>query len=173
MPTLLLIPAAYLLSTLKNKTTFLLLVLLFLISVSYFDYTIWFNPNSIPLVPIDRFQYIEDWPAGFGIKEIMDYSRSKSNEKSVILLAEGNFGMASDSLDSHLKRSDEGKISIWGRWPLNDKDIAEVQKELRDKYVYIVLTQHKEVPSNWPVKLIQKYEKPGNKSTVFFLELLP
>jgi hypothetical protein len=76
-------------------------------------------------------------------------------------------------LDSLLKRSDEGRISVWGRWPLNDKDVEEARKELKDKYVFVVLTQQKTVPTNWNTKLIQQYKKPGNMSTVYFLELLP
>ncbi len=173
MPTLLLISAAYLISIQKNKKVMFMVLGLFFISVIYFDYTILFDVKSIPLVPIDRSQYLEDWPAGWGVKEIMAYSRQTSVDKPVILVAEGNFGMASDSLDSMLRKSDEGRISIWGRWPITEKDIADATKQLEHAHVYIVLSQTKSVPSSWHTRLIEQFEKPGHRSTVYFLELLP
>lgn len=173
MPTLLLITAAYLFSIQKNKQVIIGLAALFFISVAYFDYTIVFTPKLMPLPPIDRSQYLEEWSAGWGIKEITEYSREKSKDKSVILLAEGNFGMTSDSLTSHLKKTDEGRISIWGRWPLTDKDVEDARKELPQKHVFIVLSQTKNAPGPWRTKVIRTFEKPGNKTTVQFLELLP
>ncbi|MEO6509102.1 MAG: glycosyltransferase family 39 protein [Patescibacteria group bacterium] len=170
--TLLLVTSAYLLSIQKNKAVLMGLVAIFFVSVAYFDYTILFAPKQIPLVPIDRSQYLEEWPAGWGIKEIVQYSREKSKEKPVIIIAEGNFGMASDSLDSSLKRSDTN-ISIWGRWPVTEKDIEDASNQLKDHYVYLVLSQQKSIPTNWNTKLIQKFDKPGNISSVYFLELLP
>lgn len=172
-PSLLSLCAAYLISIQKNKRSVILLCVIFIISVVYFDYTILFSPENIPLVAIDRSQYLEDWPAGWGIKEIIAYSEKKSIEKPVILLAEGNFGMASDSLESLRTRVDETRISVWGRWPLTDKDVEDARKELKNKYVFIVLSQKTDIPASWNTKLIEKYTKPGNKSTVYFLELLP
>jgi hypothetical protein len=172
-PSLLSIAAAYLFSVQKNKTTLLILCVLFFVSVAFFDYTIVFSPKDIPLVSIDRSQYLEDWPAGWGVKEIIAYSRQKSVEKPVILLAEGNFGMTSDSLESLKKRTDQEHISVWGRWPLTDKDVEDARQQLKDHFVYIVLSQKTDIPLNWHTKLIQKFQKPGNKSAVYFLELLP
>lgn len=171
LPTFLLLTAAYLFSIQKNKIV-LILTALFILSITYYDFTILFAPAKIPLVPIDRSQYLQDWPAGWGIKEIMDYSRQKATEKPVIILAEGNFGMSSDSLDTYLKRSDN-QISVWGRWPITQKDIWDATTELTDHMVFIVLTQQKTVPTNWKTKLIKEYDKPGNTSVVYFLQLLP
>lgn len=166
---LLLIFASYFYTKLKSRKLFSIFIILYLISVLYFDFTILFNHKNIPFPPVDRGQYIEGWPAGWGMKEIVDYAREKSQEKPVIILAEGNFGLSGDVLDTHLKRSD--KISVRGYWPLGEKELLENQKELDNNYVYVVFAHKFEYPRDWPVKIIKKFEKPNNQSVTILGEL--
>lgn len=166
---LFLITAAYWLSTLKNKAVLVAAVVLYLASVAYFDYTIVADYARIPFPPIDHGQYIEGWPAGWGMKDIVEYAREKSKEKPVILLAEGNFGMSGDVLDVLLKRDD--KIGIRAYWPLDLPNLVENQKDLDANYIYIVLTHKFDYPSDWPMKLVKRYEKPGNQSVTYLYEL--
>lgn len=161
--------AAYYIDSIKNKKHLLLAVELFGASVFYFHYTILFDQKNIPLPPVDRGQYIEAWPAGWGAKEIVEYARDKSKDKPVIILAEGNFGMAGDVLDTLLRPDD--RITIRGYWPLDEAQIRENQKELEKNYVYAVFPHRSDYPGIWPIKLIQKYDKPGGKSALYFFEL--
>jgi len=166
---LFLIMASYFIASLKNKKIVIFLITIYIVSIAYFDYTILFDNKNIPFHPIDRGQYIEGWTAGWGIKEIIDYSREKSKEKPVIVMAEGNFGLAGDVLDTFVRPDD--KIEIRGYWPLNVEHLIENQKELKDKYVFIVLSHHMDIPTGWPMRLIKKYDKPNNQSVIYFLEL--
>jgi len=180
LPTLFLIGAAYFFSHVKKKTIAIIAFIIFLVSVIYFDYTIIADYKNIPLPPVDRGQYLEAWPAGWGAREIIEYAREESKEKPVILLAEGNFGMSGDVLDTFLKRTD--KISIRGFWPLDIKNLQDNQKELDKNYVYIVMSHVCEyaepcslpfhpVPKDWPIKLVKRYDKPGGKSALYLFEL--
>lgn len=166
---LLLILSVYFFSKLKNKSLYVFFIAGFILSVIYFDYTIIFDAKNIPFPPIDRGQYIEGWTAGWGTKEIIEYARQKSTEKPVIILAEGNFGLAADVLNAHLKRND--RITIRGYWPLGMEQLVANQKELKGSYVYVVLSHQLEIPKDWPVKLIQRYDKPNNRSVIFLLSL--
>ena len=94
----------------------------------YFDLTILFQPARIPFPEIDRGQYIEGWPAGWGAKEIMETARERSHKKPVTILAEGNFGMAGD--------------------------------------VLVVYSHRGDFPTDWPIKLIQKYDKPCERNVL-------
>lgn len=163
------ISASYFLSQLKLKN---FLVFSFLISILliYLDYPIVFDFTKISFPPVDRGQYLEGPPAGWGVKEIVEFARQKSTEKPVILLAEGNFGLIADMLDVHLKPND--KIEIRGLWPFEEKHIYENQKELNSKYVYAVFPHRTYFPGIWPVKLIKKFDKPGNKSSIYLFELV-
>ncbi len=167
--TLLLISAAYFLSQVKNKSHFILLCVLYIISISYFNYTILFDYRNIPFPPIDRGQYLEGWPAGWGAKEIVEFAREKSQQKPVILIAEGNFGMAGDVLDVFVHQGD--KITIKGYWPLEEPILRENQKFLKDNLIYVVFPHRTDFPISWPVKLIKAYDKPGNQSKILLYEL--
>lgn len=150
----------------KLKTVFFLLIFL---SVSYFDYTIVFDYKNIPFPPVDRGQYIEGWPAGWGIKETMEFAREKAKEKPVIIIAEGNFGMAYDVLDVFLKPDD--RITLKGYWPLNKETLEEHQPLLKDNNIYIFFSHREDFREVWPMKLVRKIEKPGNKSDFYLFEL--
>lgn len=172
LPTLFLIPAAYFLSRIDKQKGFLVF-LIFLLPALYFNSTIMFDYKSIPFPPVDRGQYIEAWPSGWGAKEIVEYSREKSKEKPVILLAEGSFGMAGDVLDTLLKPGDV--ISIRGYWPLGLNDLTKNQKDLDKNYVFVVFAHpelfSKNFPEGLPLRLIKKYDKPGGKSALYLYEL--
>jgi hypothetical protein len=137
----------------------------------FFNYPIIFDYANIPFPPVDRGQYLEAWPAGWGIREIVDYARAKSAEKPVLLVGEGNFGMSGDVLDSSLKSSDN--IGVSGYWPLDDAALKKHQTDLESKHVYVVFSHRSDFPKDWPIRLIRKFEKPGGKSAIYLFELLP
>ncbi len=170
--TLFLLMASYFLSRLKNKKLLVGALLAFFLSVGYFNYTILFDYKNIPLPPPDRDQYIEGGASGFGIKEIVAYARVRSKEKPVIILAEGNFGMTGDVLNSSLVPGD--RIFIKGYWPLKATDIRTNQKEL-EKSIVLVLYYHVEnVPKPpIPLKFILRHHKPTGRNAFFLYELTP
>jgi len=166
-----LIFATYFLNNISKKIRAIFLILIVL-AVSYFNYTIIFNYKNIPFPQVDRGQYIEGWPAGWGIKEFMDFARAQSLSKPVVIIAEGNFGMAGDVLDVFLKRSD--KITIKAYWPLGEEQLRENLSLLKDNIVYVFFSHQEEFPENWPISLkpFQTITKPGNKSTFRIFELI-
>ena len=162
-----LILAGYFISNSKIKKT---LIFLFLISTIYFNYTIIFDYKNIPFPPVDRGQYIEGWPAGWGVKETIDYVREKSKQKPSIIIAEGNFGISHDVLDVFIKSND--KITIKAYWPLKEENIFKNLSLLKDNNVYIFFSDTNKFPEHWPIKLIKKIDKPGNKHSFYFYQLL-
>lgn len=169
--TLLTLSAAYFVGSTKNKSVKVLCFTLYVLSIGYFNYTILFDNQKIPFPPVDRGQYIESVNAGYGIKELIQFARDKSVEKPVILLAEGNFGVVGDMLESSIGAGE--KISVRGYWPLNEKDLYDNQKELKNNYVYVVYShkQMKDILPIWPLKLIKEYKRPYGDSTFTLLEL--
>lgn len=146
------------------------LVVVMLMIFSYAHYTILFAPAKVPFPQIDRGQYLEGWPAGWGMKEIVEFSRAESANKPVMLVAEGNFGMSGDVLDTFLHPGD--KISIHGYWPLDLPKLIEHQKDLATHKVYVVFSHRRDFPGDWPIKLVKEYDKPGDESEIYLFELL-
>ena len=168
---MLIIPAVYVISQVKNKTTLIITMVLIVLSITYFDYAIVFDHKNIPFPEVDRGQYVEGVTAGWGIKEIVDYSRQKSKEKKVILLAEGNFGVIGDQIDAYLWPIEN--MELRGYWPLDKNELLQNQKELTTNYVYVIFSHRQDFPVDWPIKHIKRYGKPGDKAAIYFSELLP
>ena len=163
--------AAYFLINIKNRKVLTFISTILIISFIYFDYPILFNQSKTFFPEIDRGQYIEGISSGYGLKEIVDYSRKKALEKPVILIAEGNFGVVGDMLNSSLGLN-EKNINIRGYWPLDKKNLIENQKDLNKNNVFIVFSHRTEFPEDWPIKLVKKFEKPNNKSAFYLFELV-
>jgi len=166
---LMIIFASFFISQL-NKKAKIFFLMIFLISALYFDYKILFDFKNISFPKIDRGQYIEGPPAGWGVKEIIDFSIKKSKEKPVILMAEGNFGLIGDMLRASLPR-DGHRVLVDAYWPLDERHLLGRQKDLDKYYIYVVFPHRNNFPKNWPIKLIKKFEKPKNKSAIYFFEL--
>jgi 4-amino-4-deoxy-L-arabinose transferase-like glycosyltransferase len=166
----LVVPAAYYLSSLKRTLLIPFLILYALFMAPWF-YTIYFQPRDIPFPQIDRGQYIEGWPAGWGAREIMEFAREKSHEKPVLLVVEGTFGMTADVLDTFQQPGDQ--IEVKGYWPLEEKDLIENQQYLESKKVYVVFAHRRKFLTSWPINWIKQYDKPGDESEITLFELLP
>lgn len=163
--------ATYLVISFKKQLYSKSLIALFIISILYFDYTVLFAPAKIPFPEVDRGQYIESFNAGWGITDIVAFSRQKATEKPVILIGEGNFGVVSDMLQSSLSLTDN--ITVRGYWPLTKADLEANQSELEKSYVYIVFSHRSQFPTDWPMTRIKEYTKPGNKYSYYLYELVP
>jgi 4-amino-4-deoxy-L-arabinose transferase-like glycosyltransferase len=153
----------------KNKLYGSVLLILFFLSVFYFDYTILFDYKNIPLPAIDRGQYITGGSSGYGIKEIVSYARDLSQDKPVKILTEGNFGMAGDVLDTFIRPTD--KITISAYWPLTENEFISNQHLLKSEHVLVVYAYQENVPKSSKIKFIKKFEKPENKSSIQLFEL--
>lgn len=144
------------------------IVLLFLVGICYPQ---WFAVDRISLPAIDRGQYVEGSTAVWGAEELIHIVRQPTIDgRKSIVLAEGNFGLIADVLEVFKKPGD--KIEIWGRWPLNEEDIREVQKEVGKSHVFVVFSHRKEFPVEWEHSLLQRlraFGKPGDGGEKVYL----
>jgi len=165
--------AAYSIANLSTKTHVIGAWFAVAASVLFYLYAMLFNPVAIPFPQTDRGQYIEGWPAGWGVTEIIQYARDESTRsgKAVVILAEGNFGMAADVLRASTRPSDSN-IAVDGRWPLNREDLIAAQDKLEDTVVLVVFSHRNEFPSDWPIELVREYKKPGDESSLYLHRLL-
>lgn len=146
-------------SLFKNKV---LLVVLFLLIFSfplYFDYFLLTNPPKAPIPTNDKAQYIDDWPSGYGVKEIVAYVKKEAVDKEVVVVTEGTFGLMPYSLELYLVG--DKNIEVFGLFPV--KEIPpQVLIKAEERPVYFVFNETQKIPSEWPLELIAKYPK-GNK----------
>jgi len=166
---LLIILTAYTLGEIKNKKILASLLSLIIGVFLIFQYPMWTDYTKIIFPDTDRGQYITGVTVGLGAKEIIAYARAKSQEKKVRIIAQGDFGMTGDILDTFLQKDD--RIFIQGYWPLSKEVLLSHQKELETEYVFVVTAHELIYPSDWPMKLIKAYPKLDGKSALQLFEL--
>lgn len=96
-----------------------------------------FNPVDAPLLQADRDQYLDGWPAGFGVKEVRSYLASHPGKAAIA--TEGTFGLMPYALELYQK--DYPDLSIKPFWPLPDKPPA--------KFDYLLMYQSQKTPLGW------------------------
>jgi hypothetical protein len=62
------------------------LVLLISLPALRFDYPLLSDPSKAPWLPLDRWQYVDGWPAGYGVIDAATYLRQQADELGVIIV---------------------------------------------------------------------------------------
>jgi hypothetical protein len=167
--TLLIILTSYCLGQIKKRELFVPLISLVFGIFIVFQYPMWTDYTKIIFPDTDRGQYITGITVGLGAKEIIAYTREQSKDKQVRIIAEGDFGMTGDILDTFLQKND--RIFIQGYWPLTKEVLLKHQKDLVADHVYVVTAHELEFPIDWPIKRIKAYYKLDGKSALQLFEL--
>jgi len=124
--------------------------------IFYFDSQIVFNQINAPLPANDRGQYIDDWPAGWGVKEVSAILAQKAENEKIVLGTEGTFGLTPAAFEIYLK--DNPNIEIKGFWPISDGMVWLKEKSL-EKPTFLVLKDTQVPKPEWPVELIAKFKR--------------
>ena len=75
-----------------------------------------FRPVMAPIPFADRGQFIDDWPAGGGVREVVTFLRSESADHNISVYTEGTFGLMPYALEIYLV--DRSNVRITGLWPI-------------------------------------------------------
>lgn len=135
----------------------------------YVDYKILFDPTNAPIPQSDLNQYINDWPAGGGVREVVAYLEDKASKEPIFVGTEGTFGLFPASLELYL--IDNPNIEIKGYWPLGEQTVKELKDKASKKPTFLVLKETQEVPPDWPLKLIFKIRKGKGESFLHFYQV--
>lgn len=152
---------------------------IFIIHSLLVDYQLLTNPQQAYLPRSERSGYLEEWTAGYGIKEISalirdEYQRNPSQK--IVVGTEGYFGTLPDGLQMYM--NDMPQITIIGVG-LPIKDIHNSLKESKEAgnktYLVVNSTRFVENADTAQLKLIASYpkaERPdGSREHLFLFEL--
>ncbi|OGG24432.1 hypothetical protein A3A79_04585 [Candidatus Gottesmanbacteria bacterium RIFCSPLOWO2_01_FULL_43_11b] len=124
------------------------------------DYFIITNPLHAPIPYADKGQYIDNWPAGWGVREVTAFLTTESQKGPVALYTEGTFGLLPAAIEMYF--TDNKKVSIYGIWPLPEEIPDEIQESVEKMPTYLIVNQSNKAP-DWPIELLAKYQK-GNRT---------
>ncbi|RJQ25318.1 hypothetical protein C4577_05955 [Candidatus Parcubacteria bacterium] len=173
----LLVLAAYSLFVLtekfKSKKFKALIIILFVALSLRSDYFIITDIARSPVHRADLTQYVNGWPAGGGMKEIVEYLDEKSKKGKIYVASEGTFG----SIPTYVMEIylDENKnIEKRGMWPLPHEIPQDLIEKAKIMPVYFIFNNTQEPPeTTWPIKLVAKYNKGISNSRISLYQVVP
>lgn len=144
-----------------HNTLFLVAVLCILLIPSiWMSYFIIIDPLHAPIPYADKGQYIDNWPSGWGVREVNELLLAESQNGKVTVYTDGTFGLLPYAIEIYLV--DKPNIEIVGIWPLPPFPPQMVIDDVLDHSTYLVLNQTTEAPQ-WPLELVAEYQK-GNRT---------
>lgn len=141
-----------------------------LLPALFFDFKLLTDPVRAPMPLADRQQLISDWPAGYGIKEIVAYVNDQAKISRVIVGTEGTFGLFPMALELYLGK--DPQVTFIAYWPINEFP-KELQEYARERPTFLVFKERQQIPSEWPLSLIAEYQRGDGPTYLKFYRVLP
>lgn len=138
------------------------LIILAIIPSLIFDYKFLFDITHAPLTAIDQGQYVNDWPAGWGVKETNTYLKSQAKKGKIAIFTDGTFGLMPYAIELYLVYNKN--VTIKGLWPLNDTLPKEIADSAQKVPTYFIADQKEDISPSWPLILLGKWQKGINQN---------
>lgn len=145
------------------KKAFAFVIAFFVAQALIFDKTLSVNPWQANLPSSERSGYLEEWTAGYGIKDVADYIKALPAGKQIVVGTEGYFGTLPDGLQMYV--DNYRQITVIGTG-LNFSDVPQPLKDAfknGDRTFFVVNTSRIKIKeedyAKLGLKLIASYPK--------------
>lgn len=128
------------------------------------------NPVYANIPTTDRNQLFDDWPSGYGVKEVVSFLENKSKTEKVVIGTEGTFGLFPAVFEIYLQNNPN--VEIHGFWPVNEVPPLLIEKA-KTTPTYLVFKDTQKVPTAWPLKLISKQRRGIGNTYLLFYQVIP
>jgi len=154
----------------KFKNVLILLGVVTLVPLVFFDFKLLTDPIHAPLPTADRQQFINDWPAGYGIPQVVQSLKQEADKQHVTVGTDGTFGLYPMALELYLGTNPN--ITFKPYWPLNEfpKDLLEDAKR---EPTFLLFKEKQTAPSDWPLELIGEYQRGDGPTYLRFFRVVP
>lgn len=130
------------------------------------------NPPKAKIAASDRGQYLNDWPAGYGVSEVVDILKEKTKTGNVYVGTEGTFGLLPYALQVYFYANKD--IQIVGFWPVNIDNLPnQIFEAAKERSAFFVFNENQKEINSPKLKLIGKYQKGSGNSYMRLYEVLP
>ena len=155
-----------------------ILLLIFIIQALFVDYKFLVNIQEAKLPRSERSGYLEEWTAGYGIKEVSELIRKeylKNPQAKIVVGTEGFFGPLPDALQAYL--ADIPQITvIWVGLPIKDIPVQLIESKMTGNKTYLVVNNDRFLTeSEGDLNLLAVWGKAvrpdGSRQTLLFFEI--
>lgn len=130
------------------------------------------NPTNAKIPPSDSGQYLNDWPAGYGVSQISNFLKNQPQNIDIYVGTEGTFGLLPYALQIYF--FGRPNIHIIGFWPVNSDDLPQQIIDLAgDHPTYFAFNETQREITSPRLKLIEKYRKGIGSSYMRLYQVLP
>ena len=156
----LLVVAAYGLTILLDKVKFdkklfsAIIFLILLIWPAYFTFLLHTNIEIAPIPKNERAGYLEDWTAGYGLKEIAKFFEEESKKEFIVVGTEGSFGTLPDGLQIYLDKNRQ--VAVLGG---SSTVSAQVRGASKEHPTYFIANRSRYEFEQPALELIKEYPK--------------
>jgi len=155
----------------NNKAVKMLIVILIFSLPIFIDYKIATDPASAPIADNDSEQYLNSWPAGWGVNSVRDFFHTESVKNSKMTLGVvGTFGLMPYALDIY--HSQYPNLEIKSYWPAPDKLPTEILSAAKDHPTYYISYQHDRIPVG-SLELVAQYRQGHGPDSLKLYKVIP
>ena len=157
----------------SKRVNRLVFSLIFILSVIYQiknSFLLLTKPTSAKIASSDYDQYINSWPAGYGVKEVVKILNEEAQSKPVYLGTEGTFGLLPFALNIYFPGRANPQIT--GFWPVNENDLPkQVLNAAKTKKTYFLFNENQKEINNPQLHLVAIYPKGTSNSFMRLYEV--
>ncbi len=166
---------SFILDSLKNNLIKIGVFLAFTILMIRSDFYILTDFARAPIAKADTDQFMNDWPAGGGLSEVLTFLEDKAKKEKIYVLTGGTFGsLPTYAMEIYL---DENKnIGKRGVYPIPKNIPEDLLSRAKTMPVFVFISNQKEFNqnlSNWPIRLIVEYKKGKGDAYTRLYEVIP
>ena len=156
----------------KYKNYLVAMLIIFLLLPSINSFKLLKNPPSAKIADSDAGQYLNDWPAGYGVGEIAQIIRDESKNKNVYIGTEGTFGLLPYALQIYFYG--QNNVHLAGFWPVDENNLPLQILDMAQKdKTYFVFNENQKEITNPHLKLVTRYQKGRGNSYMRLYQVIP
>ncbi|QQG41074.1 MAG: glycosyltransferase family 39 protein [Candidatus Levyibacteriota bacterium] len=122
------------------------------------DYFILLDFAHSPIPKSDLGQYINNWPAGGGVKELVALLKDQAAYGKIFVASEGTFGsLPTYTVEIYL--GNNPNIDKRGIWPITAEIPEDILAKAKIMPTFVVFNNSRFPPPKWPLIFVAKYQK--------------
>lgn len=132
-----------------------------------------YDPIHASIPKADSIQYVNNWTAGWGVKESIAFLQNEAKDKKIFVATEGTFGLMPASLELYLVQNKN--ITIKGYWPISDQRLPEEVYKYAQKmpsYFIFYQPQHASISLDYPLKLLFQVQEGNSNYFLRFYQVI-
>lgn len=151
---------------------FQILILIFFIYPVTSSWNLLTNPTIAKIPGADAGQYINDWPAGYGVAETVDIFKRESENEEIFVATEGTFGLLPFAIRIYF--FGDSNVQISGFWPVDENNLPQqILDVAKSKKTFFIFNENQDKITNPQLRLLNTYQKGKGTSYMRLYEVIP